>query len=166
MGPPLLAAGGGGDGSEGDGSGGDGSGADGSGAAGAGAADAVACSSAVAGAGSGSTRSVAALASAPSIVISAEPSETLSPTETTTSLTTPAIGAGTSMVALSDSSVTSGSSTDTVSPAETRISMIGTSLKSPMSGTSIVWTVVLIGSDAGRHRGLGVDLVLGDRIGE
>jgi hypothetical protein len=34
------------------------------------------------------------------------------------------VGAGTSIVALSDSSVSSGSSTATVSPGETRISMI------------------------------------------
>ena len=50
--------------------------------------------------------------------------------------TVPANGAGTSIVALSDSSVSSGSSTATVSPAATRISMTGTSVKSPMSGTS------------------------------
>ena len=39
------------------------------------------------------------------------------------------------MVALSDSRVISESSALTVSPTLTRISMIGTSLKSPMSGT-------------------------------
>ena len=63
------------------------------------------------------------------------PSETVSPTLTLTSWTTPSIGEGTSIVALSDSSVTSGSSAATVSPGATRISMIGTSVKSPMSGT-------------------------------
>ena len=50
-------------------------------------------------------------------------------------MTVPAAGAGTSIVALSDSSVTSGSSAATVSPAFTWISITGTSVKSPMSGT-------------------------------
>src|SRR5213078_1731942 len=63
------------------------------------------------------------------------PSLTLSPTLSLTSLTTPAEGDGTSIVALSDSSVTSGSSALTVSPVFTNASMTGTSLKSPMSGT-------------------------------
>ena len=49
----------------------------------------------------------------------------------------PSRGAGTSMVALSLSSVISGSSVLTASPGFTWISMIGTSLKSPMSGTWI-----------------------------
>ena len=66
-----------------------------------------------------------------------EPSDTVSPTATFSSCTTPACGAGTSMVALSDSSVISGSSGATSSPGATRISMIGTSAKSPMSGTLI-----------------------------
>src|SRR5688572_5135523 len=64
-----------------------------------------------------------------------EPSLTLSPTLTWIALTTPDSGAGTSIVALSDSSETSGSSAFTVSPTLTKISMTGTSLKSPMSGT-------------------------------
>ena len=63
------------------------------------------------------------------------PIDTLSPTFATTSATVPAIGDGTSIVALSDSSVTSDCSALTTSPGFTRISMIGTSLKSPMSGT-------------------------------
>src|SRR5437773_3336712 len=63
------------------------------------------------------------------------PSLTLSPTLTFNSLTVPADGAGTSIVALSDSSVTSGSSGFTTSPGLTKTSMTGTSLKSPMSGT-------------------------------
>src|SRR5262249_31429624 len=63
------------------------------------------------------------------------PSLTLSPTLTLSSFTTPAEGAGTSIVALSDSSVMSGSSAFTASPGLTKISMMGTSLKSPMSGT-------------------------------
>ena len=64
-----------------------------------------------------------------------EPSLTLSPTLTRIACTTPDSGAGTSIVALSDSSETSGSSAFTVSPTLTKISMTGTSLKSPMSGT-------------------------------
>ena len=63
------------------------------------------------------------------------PSLTLSPTLTRIFSTVPPAGAGTSMVALSDSSVSSGSSALIASPSLTRISMIGTSLKSPMSGT-------------------------------
>ena len=63
------------------------------------------------------------------------PSLTLSPTLTRIFSTVPEDGAGTSMVALSDSSVSSGSSALIASPSLTRISMIGTSLKSPMSGT-------------------------------
>jgi hypothetical protein len=63
------------------------------------------------------------------------PSDTVSPTLTLSSLTTPAAGEGTSIVALSDSSVISGSSGCTWSPGEARTSMTGTSEKSPMSGT-------------------------------
>ena len=63
------------------------------------------------------------------------PSLTLSPSFSRTSLTTPAAGAGTSIVALSDSSEISESSAFTESPAFTKISMTGMSLKSPMSGT-------------------------------
>src|SRR5439155_23916849 len=63
------------------------------------------------------------------------PSETLSPTFTLSSATAPAVGDGTSIVALSDSSVTSASSALTVSPLLTCTSITGTSLKSPMSGT-------------------------------
>jgi hypothetical protein len=60
------------------------------------------------------------------------------------SCTTPANGAGTSIVALSDSSVTSGSSSLTASPGATSTSMIGTSEKSPMSGTSTSLAVVTV----------------------
>ena len=63
------------------------------------------------------------------------PSLTVSPSLTLSSFTVPAEGAGTSIVALSDSSETSGSSGFTESPTLTMISMIGMSLKSPMSGT-------------------------------
>ena len=68
------------------------------------------------------------------------PSLTLSPILTRIFSTVPPAGAGTSMVALSDSSVSSGSSALIASPSLTRISMIGTSLKSPMSGT-FTWVV-------------------------
>src|SRR5688572_25292987 len=63
------------------------------------------------------------------------PSLTRSPTMTFRSPTLPPSGEGTSMEALSDSRVSSGCSGATVSPGLTMISMIGTSLKSPMSGT-------------------------------
>ena len=74
------------------------------------------------------------------------PIDTLSPTFATTSATAPAIGDGTSIVALSDSSVTSGCSAFTTSPGFTRTSMIGISLKSPISGTftSILATGALL----------------------
>ena len=69
------------------------------------------------------------------------PSLTVSPmTDHEVSTTLPAAGAGTSIVALSLSKVTSGSSGATVSPGCTRISMTGTSVKSPMSGTLISMT--------------------------
>ena len=70
------------------------------------------------------------------------PSATLSPSLTLSSLTVPAAGDGTSIVALSDSSVTSESSAFTASPGLTKISITGTSVKSPMSGTLI--SIVLI----------------------
>ena len=57
--------------------------------------------------------------------------------------TVPAAGAGTSIVALSDSSVTSESSAFTASPGLTKTSITGTSLKSPMSGT--LTSIVLMG---------------------
>src|SRR5512133_1219340 len=63
------------------------------------------------------------------------PSETLSPTITVIDAIVPDNGAGTSIVALSDSSVTSASSAFTTSPTLTSTSITGTSLKSPMSGT-------------------------------
>ncbi len=66
-----------------------------------------------------------------------DPSDTLSPVLTLTPFTTPACGAGTSIVALSDSSVMSGSSLLTVSPGFTSTSITGMFLKSPMSGTLI-----------------------------
>src|SRR6476620_1269838 len=76
------------------------------------------------------------------------------------------------MVALSDSRVTRGSSVFTTSPGLTAISMIGTSLKSPISGTftsitDIVATperVVRLG--ARRARLFGVDAELGHGLGD
>jgi len=59
----------------------------------------------------------------------------LSPSFTINSFTTPASGAGISMLALSDSSEISDCSFATSSPGLTRISITSTSLKSPMSGT-------------------------------
>jgi hypothetical protein len=75
-----------------------------------------------------------------------DPSDTLSPVLTLNSFTTPACGAGTSIVALSDSSVMSGSSFLTASPGFTSTSITGMFLKSPMSGTLIstmlaIWSV-------------------------
>ncbi len=66
--------------------------------------------------------------SAISIRSSRLPSETRSPTATMTSRTVPACGAGTSIVALSDSRVTIGSSALIVSPAFTSTSITGTLL--------------------------------------
>jgi hypothetical protein len=63
------------------------------------------------------------------------PSDTLSPTLTLISFTTPSTGEGTSIEALSDSSVISDCSALIGSPGFTSTSMIGTSLNSPMSGT-------------------------------
>src|ERR1700722_5276537 len=72
-----------------------------------------------------------------SSVASSAPSLTFSPTLTLTSPITPAAGDGTSSVALSDSSVTITSSLAAFWPGFTWISIIGTSLKSPMSGSLI-----------------------------
>ena len=62
-------------------------------------------------------RGGAPLSPAASRSSSVDPSDTLSPTATFSSATTPANGAGTSIVALSDSRTTSGSSSATVWPA-------------------------------------------------
>ena len=69
--------------------------------------------------------SVEAATATVSRVMTSTPSETLSPILTFNSLTTPDIGAGTSIVALSDSSVINGSSAVTLSPGATRISITG-----------------------------------------
>ena len=93
------------------------------GAAGAGdAAGAAGAGGAAAGASELNTRIVA-------------PCDTLSPTFTFTSCTTPSASAGTSIDAFSLSSVMSESFFFTRSPGLTKTSMTGTSLKSPISGT-------------------------------
>src|SRR5262245_44126138 len=99
------------------------------------------------GAGSGAAADLAAGAvaappSASSVRISV-PSETLSPFLSLSSLITPACGAGTSIVALSDSSVMSGSSFFTLSPGLTSTSITGMFLKSPMSGTCISMSLLI-----------------------
>ena len=101
-----------------------GAGADGCGE-GAGAARGVAACTADAGAACVSELSIRIVA----------PFETLSPTFTFTSCTTPSASAGTSMEAFSLSSVISESFFFTRSPGLTKTSITGTSLKSPMSGT-------------------------------
>src|SRR5207249_135654 len=94
------------------------------------------------------------------------PSLTLSPTFTLRSLTVPAAGEGTSIVALSDSSAISGSSGFTASPGLTKTWMIGTSLKSPVSGTLISSVLIAVsGSDGPRRRTIGVHAVLLDGLG-
>jgi len=62
------------------------------------------------------------------------PSDTSSPTFSLISFTVPANGAGTSMVALSDSSVTRPCSLATLSPGFTSTSITGT-FSLPISGT-------------------------------
>src|SRR5271165_6213498 len=81
---------------------------------------------------------------------------TLSPTFSNSFSTTPLSGAGTSIVALSDSRVMTGSSALTASPGLTWISTTGTSLKSPMSGTviSVLTVRFSCGSPALRGSGL------------
>src|SRR5215472_11577154 len=83
----------------------------------------------------------AAAAASASRTAMTEPFETLSPTFTRNSRTTPASDDGISIVALSDSSVMREASFATRSPGLTRTSMTSTLSKSPMSGTftSIIW---------------------------
>src|SRR5450432_1744203 len=96
----------------------------------------------------GSARTEAGAAAAPAASSSriTVPSLTLSPSFTLSSVTVPALGAGTSIAAFSDSTEISESSALTTSPALTKISMIGTSLKSPMSGTL---TAVVVAAPTG-----------------
>src|SRR5947199_371141 len=130
----------------------------------AGGADSAAAGAAGAGAAGGSVAGVSVFApaappAAGAAVVSRVrmtlPSLTLSPTLTLSSLTVPAAGAGTSMVALSDSRVTSESSAFTVSPGLTKTSITGTSLKSPMSGT--LTSIVLMGTSEAHPRRRKVD---------
>src|SRR6185503_978985 len=112
-------------------------------AAAAGGGDGAWAGCAAAGCVAGAAGAGAAADSAASSINTSVPSETLSPTLTLISLTTPDFGAGTSIVALSDSSAISGSSALTLSPGLTRISMIGISLKSPISGTLTSITLLI-----------------------
>src|SRR5690606_4026572 len=114
--------------------------------AGAGRSAAGAAAGAASGAGwpgsacapSGAGAGLSASGAVTSVSMSAmrEPSETRSPTETSTDSIRPAAVAGTSIAAFSVSSVMSGSSTLTRSPGLTWTSMTSTSVKSPMSGTT------------------------------
>ena len=70
----------------------------------------------------------AAAAPLASMTATTVPMLTLSPSFTRISLTTPAVSAGTSIVALSDSSVTKDCSLTTLSPTFTNISMTGMSV--------------------------------------
>src|SRR4051812_8769502 len=100
---------------------------------------AAAVGAAAAAAGAGAPRAGGAADAAPLTPVDnvriRVPSDTLSPTFTLSPEIVPPTGEGTSIVALSDSSEISGSSAFTVSPVLTNTSMIGMSLKSPMSGT-------------------------------
>src|SRR5208282_3826670 len=92
---------------------------------------------------------------------------TLSPSLTSTCSTLPSDGAGTSMVALSDSKVMSGSSVFTTSPGFTWMSTIGTSLKSPISGTLTSMTDIWrLPSGADGIGLLRIDTVLFDGFGD
>ena len=108
----------------------------GAGACGVGAGGGVGALGAAAGASAAGASAAVVSSSAMTV-----PSETRSPRPTRSSLTIPACGAGTSIVAFSDSRVTSGASASTASPTLTHSSMTGMREKSPMSGTltSIVW---------------------------
>ena len=124
---------------------------------GAGACAALDCGEAGAGAAfAGVPCGAGGLAAAPASVVSrvaiSAPCETLSPIFTFTSFTVPACVEGTSIVALSLSSVTRESSLRTASPGFTRISMTGTSLKSPMSGTLISMVATAVPYNMPRRR--------------
>src|SRR5512135_2876290 len=138
-------------------------------AAGATAATAGAGATGAAAAGTGAAAAADACVPAPLASISAirSPSDTLSPTFTFISFTTPSNGAGTSMVALSVSSEIRACSAETLSPALTATSMTLTPLKLPMSGTvTCLISATLLSSRLNRHRVrlVGVDLVLLDRL--
>ena len=73
-----------------------------------------------------------------SISTMSSPSETVSPSLTRTLRTLPPLGAGTSMLALSDSRVIRVSSGSITSPSDTATSMISTSVSPPISGTLMI----------------------------
>jgi len=87
---------------------------------------------------------VGSAAAAGSIMATTEPSDSSSPTLTLSSRTMPSNGAGTSMVALSDSSVTRPWSFLTTSPGCTSSSITGTSLSSPISGTRASFSSAMV----------------------
>src|ERR1700722_2132383 len=120
----------------------------GAGAGGGAAALAGACAELSAFAGAGLAPFAGAAASA-STIASNVPDETASPFFISMELITPAIGEGTSIAALSDSSEISGSSTATLSPFLTRTSRTETPLTSPRSGTR---TSTLLIATPSRHR--------------
>ena len=102
------------------------------------------------------------------------PSETLSPTLIFISLTTPACGEGTSMVALSVSRVIRPVSASILSPTATSTSMTSTSLSPPISGT--VTSITLAdcgaaalatgaGAAAGAGAGAGAEAATGSAAG-
>ena len=114
------------------------------------AAGVLAAGAVAAGASDSVVDAGAAVDSLVSIITMELPMEILSPTLTRIEVISPAIGAGISILALSLSTVSRDWSSSTVSPSLTRISMISTSLKSPMSGTSIVVRLLnLISSQIG-----------------
>src|SRR5690554_3663412 len=144
-------------------------------AASAGAAAGCSGAAAVAGDGSGGVVSsasgvcaaVSATASpATSISTMALPCETLSPTVTSTAVTVPARGDGTSIDALSDSSTTRVSSTAISSPALTPISITSTSPAPPRSGTLIVSLAIAGPLHKKRIGFVGINAKIGNGLGD
>jgi hypothetical protein len=102
-----------------------------------GTAGGCACSApGAAGVATGAAGGAVAAPAAPSRTAIGEPCETLSPSLTFSSLTTPACDEGISIDALSLSTVIRLCSTWIASPGLTKISITATSRKSPMSGTN------------------------------
>ena len=128
-----------------------------------------ATAAATAGAGAEAAAGGPADANAGSIIANTEPSEILSPNFTRISTILPAILAGISIEALSDSTVIRLCSTTISSPAFTKTSIISTSLKSPMSGTfnsiaAMCVSCCALGLDGHRARTAGCDAILFNRI--
>src|SRR5690606_35084819 len=129
------------------------------------AADAAAAGAAVSafGAAAGSAAGALAPASSLSSSSSSSPSLRRSPSLTFRLLTTPALGAGISMLALSDSRVSRLCSASMRSPTLTNSSMTSPS-PLPMSGTRI--NSLMVRSSAVQRVGLvGVDAEAGDGLG-